>query len=127
LLSRSSGYNKPDTVVFADKLPLQYKGQDGFVYFFKYKTKKDDASWKIATVGLVPAAGKLFEIERKQGEYNDFDFTGLTPTKMDAEKSEKEQFQKVLKQLLYEKRKIAAHFYTDKEYDFMDAMVGERY
>lgn len=121
LLSQKSGYDQPDTIVFADKLPLQYKGKSGHVYFFKYKSKKDDAGWKIATVGLVPAGGKAFEIEANDDEDADFDFTELSNTKLDREKTEKEQFQKMLKRLVNEKRKSAANFYIDNEYGFMDA------
>jgi hypothetical protein len=47
---------KPDSVLYLDRLPVEYKGKKGFVYFLKVKPKKDDGFWKIATVG--PCTGR---------------------------------------------------------------------
>ena len=63
LLDKKS-YDKPDSVVYLDRLHTQAKNKKGFIYFFKYKNKKDDASWKIASVGLVPEDAKQFEFEK---------------------------------------------------------------
>ena len=127
LLSQYTGYNRPDTVVYIDKLPLTYKEKKGFVYFFKYKSKKEDNSWKIATVGLVPADGKSFQFESKEDDDVNYDFTTLTNTKIDNTKPLKQQLEKELKKQLYSKRESAAQFYTDKEYGLMDMMLGEGY
>jgi hypothetical protein len=127
LLYRNSGYNLPDTLAYADKLPATYKGKNGFIYFFKYKSKKDDNNWKIATVGLIPADNKSFEFKYDEEHEANYDFTSLTNTKIEADKPLKQQLEKELKKQLYSRRESAAQFYTDKEYGLMDLMLGERY
>jgi len=37
--------------VYLARLKAEYKNKKGFVYFYKYKTKKDDMAWKLASVG----------------------------------------------------------------------------
>jgi hypothetical protein len=101
-----------------EKLPLQYKDRSGYVYVFKYKEKKEDNSWKLGTVGLLPKDEAEYEFkdkDEKKEEAQAYDFTDITGTKLAAETSEKEQLQKLLKKLLYSKRKSAAQFYTDSE------------
>lgn len=127
LLYRNPGYNQPDTLAYTDKLPVTYKGKSGYIYFFRYKTKKDDNNWKIATVGLIPADGKAFEFKTDEELGISYDFTSLTNTKMEGDKPLKQQFEKELKKQLYSRRESAAQFYTDKEYGLMDLMLGERY
>jgi uncharacterized protein YbaP (TraB family) len=113
-------YNKPDTLVYLEKLPLQYKDRKGLLYFFKYKDKKEDNSWKIATAGLFPQDSTTLEFGEKgltkEDEYN---FTELGSTKLSAETPLKEQLEKLRKKLLYSRRKSAAQFYTDS-YSYSD-------
>src|SRR5258705_12247968 len=52
-LMEEKTYDKPDSILYIDRLPAQIKGKKGFVYFYKYKTKKDDMSRKLDSVGLV--------------------------------------------------------------------------
>ncbi|HET6994563.1 MAG TPA: hypothetical protein VFI06_06260, partial [Chitinophagaceae bacterium] len=123
-LMEEKSYNKPDSIVYIDRLPAEIKNRKGFVYFFKYKTKKDDMGWKLATVGLVPQDPKKFEfddIEKpsvndyysniKKGDYFKFDFTGFTDTKIKDEEPLADQLKKLLKKMLYSKRKSARDFY----------------
>ena len=117
-------YDNPDTIVYLDRIPVQQHERSGFVYFFKYKLKKDDNSWKLASVGLVPEDPKEYSFERKERYYEEmqFDFTDMGNTKLDEETPLKEQLQKALKKMLYSKRNSAAEFYTDDErggYDFL--------
>lgn len=128
LLDRKS-YGKPDSVIYADRLPAEYKGKKGFVYFFKYKEKKDDLTWKLATVGLVPEDPKQFvfidstsgNISRRlsyrfDGEYSlfdRFDFTSYTDTKIKETDSLPDLLKKELKKMLYSRRKSARQFYED--------------
>jgi uncharacterized protein YbaP (TraB family) len=118
-------YDKPDTLVFVDKLSAEVKGKKGLVYFYKYKTKKDDASWKLATVGLVPEDPKQFEFEKNDkkeaGRFEDYnnysgtsryDFTGFSDTKIKAEEPLLNQLNKELKKMLYSRRKSAKEFYA---------------
>ena len=110
-----NSYEAPDTIAYLDKLPVQYKDRKGFVYFFKYRQKKDDNAWKLATVGLVPSDASVFEFEKAslKTEY-EYNFTEMTSTKIDEEEPLKEQLQKLLKRKLYGKRKSGERFYDDE-------------
>jgi hypothetical protein len=126
LLDRKSG-SKPDSLVYADRVKTTYKGKTGYIYFFKYKTKKDDLSWKLASVGLVPENPKEFEFndngesgnspaaysEYDYGEYSQYDFTEFKDMKLKDTESLATQLQKELKKMLYSKRKSAKQFYED--------------
>jgi len=121
-LLSSQSYNKPDTVVFMEKYPLDYKDRSGYVYVFKYKEKKEDNSWKLATVGLLPKDETVYSFNEKEkakkedryGLIDSYDFTDISGTKLTAETPEKEQLQKLLKKLVYKKRKSAAQFYNEE-------------
>jgi len=123
-LLEEKSYNKPDSVVYIDRLPAGMKNRKGFVYFFKYKTKKDDVDWKLATVGLVPEDPKVFEFENpdqpdfsdyypshKRGNYYKYDLTGFSETKLKDDEPVADQLKKMLKRMLYSKRKSAREFY----------------
>ncbi|HEX8315030.1 MAG TPA: hypothetical protein VF609_08560, partial [Flavisolibacter sp.] len=115
LLSEQA-YSKPDTIVFMEKMPLTYKERSGYVYVFKYKENKNDNSWKLATVGLLPKDETLYYFSEKDSskkyDYT-YTFTDLTNTKLTNETPEKEQLQKLLKKLQYSKRKSAVQFYSE--------------
>jgi hypothetical protein len=122
-LVTEQSYNKLDTIVFMEKVPLKYKTRDGYVYVFKYKEKKEDNSWKLATVGLLPNSDTTFRFEDKVSisEEADYNFTDVTTTKLSYETPEKEQVDKLVKRLLYGKRKSAAQFYDEgNQYDNHD-------
>jgi hypothetical protein len=121
----SKTYGGPDSVVFLDKLPAKFKSEQGYVYFFKYKQRKDDLVWKIATAGLISKDPKHFEIEDtaiskkpviyKNGflSYNElYDLTFFTDTKLMADQPLSEQLDKQLKIMLYSHRKSAKEFYS---------------
>jgi uncharacterized protein YbaP (TraB family) len=134
-LLNENAYNKPDSIVYADRLPAEYKGKKGYVYFFKVKPKKDDGFWKIATVGLVPADPGQFEFEAEEPagpggwtfypplsafdsalpSLTNTDFTRMTDTKINNDEPLMDQFSRILKKLLYSKRKSAKRFYSDDE------------
>ena len=118
-------YDRPDSIVYLDRLPATQKSNKGFVYFFKYKQKKDDDIWKIATVGLVPEDPRKFEFEENDDSrqnprfYNyddgtDSDFTALTDAKLKDDEPMADQLNTVLKRLLYSSHRSAKEFY-DKE------------
>lgn len=128
LIYRKS-YGKPDSVVYADRLPAEYKDKKGFIYFFKYKEKKDDLTWKLATVGLVPENPKEFiftdsafiSMRRLSfnytGDYsifNRYDFTSFRDTKIKETDSLQELMKKELKKMLYSRRKSARQFYEEE-------------
>lgn len=126
-------YDKPDSIVYIDRLNTSYKGNKGFIYFYKYKTKKDDISWKLATVGLVPEDPAHFEFDDIDAKsisipaisltgnyhYNKYDFTSFTETKIKIEEPINTQLKTELKKMLYSRRKSAKAFYEKKnDYDY---------
>jgi len=120
-------YDKPDSVVYIDRLGAGYKDKKGFFYFFKYKTKKDDLSWKLAVVGLVPENPEQFEFEDSLKLTvpgfvsplipsiinNRYDFTDFTEAKIEEDEPVLTQLNKALKKLLYSRRNSARKFYED--------------
>jgi len=111
-----NSYEVPDTIVYVDRLSLQYKNRTGFVYFFKYRQKKDDNSWKIALTGLIPSDADAFEFDKTgtiKEEYK-YNFTEMTGTKIDEDEPLKDQLQKALKKKLFAKRKSGAQFYDEE-------------
>ena len=128
-------YDKPDSIVYVDRLFAEVKGKKGFIYFYKYKTKKDDPTWKLATVGLVPEDPKKFEFETAEkfnfdyyspllpglGDYHKFDFTNFSDTRIKEDEPLADQLKQALKRALYSKRKSAKEFYEREgrgDYDF---------
>jgi hypothetical protein len=129
---KSSG--RPDSLVFEEKIFTEYKGNKGYIYFFRYKQKKDDANWKLATVGLVPLDAEQFEfVEKKRnnstairsayGLDQKVDFTGFTETRFEEEELPEEQLQNLLKKLLYSKRRSAREFYDERDDKDFDVTV----
>jgi uncharacterized protein YbaP (TraB family) len=131
-LFSSSNYNKPDSLVFIDSLPAVVKNKKGLVFFYKYKTKKDDPSWKLATVGLLSRDKNQFSYEDDDEENNELSYTSVVPgwnlssnkerivfTEFTDEKIKddvpvKEQMEKQLKKIIYSKRKSARMFYNER-------------
>lgn len=138
LLEENSG-NKPDSLVYLDRLSAEVKGKKGWIYFFKYKNRKDDMRWKLATVGLVPQESGLFEFEEDEAKdgkeasyYNeselDFDFTGLRTTRLNDDEPLSLQLKKELKRVIYSKRKSAKAFYdkdSTENYDDQEVVIEE--
>jgi hypothetical protein len=112
-------YNAPDSFVFVDKIALKIKDRSGFVYFFKYKEKKDDQNWKLATVGLLPLDPKKYEFDNKgkRNEEKEFYFTDVLDTKINNEEPLKDQLNKALRKQVNSKRKSAKKFYSS-EYEY---------
>ncbi|TMI97149.1 MAG: TraB/GumN family protein [Bacteroidetes bacterium] len=135
----SSSYNKPDSLVFIDSLPASVKDRNGFVFFYKYKTKKDDLSWKLATAGLLSKDNSQFNYDDEVDEDDDDDigytsimsgynfsrdenkivFTEFTDEKIKEDLPVKEQMEKQLKKILYSKRRSARMFYNEGQ-DYSD-------
>jgi len=137
----SSSYNKPDSLVFIDSLPASVKNSKGFVFFYKYKTKKEDQFWKLATVGLLSHDNNQFNYDDDEDDADDDDddigytsimsgfnysrddnkivFTEFTDEKIKEDMPVKEQMEKQLKKILYSKRKSARMFYNEGQ-DYSD-------
>ncbi|MFT3824947.1 MAG: TraB/GumN family protein [Chitinophagaceae bacterium] len=106
ILSNSMrNYDKLDTVIFLDKLPVTYKNKKGYVYFYKYKQMRDDNTWQVAAIGMQPENVNETDLENE-------DFVSMDKAlKLELNKPVKEQLQKMLKEMLYSKRPSAAEFY----------------
>ncbi len=128
----SKSYGKPDSILFLDKLLTEFKSKRGYVYFFKYKEKKDDPGWKLATVGLLSKDPKQFEIKDETKSIyslnfpdNDdplsfkerYDFTSFTEFKLKEDEPVISQLKKQLKKMLYSRRKSAKGFYDVSKTD----------
>jgi len=127
LLRIGPDYSKPDSIVYVDKLPVQYKERKGYVLFFKYKNKKDDNAWKLASVGMIPSDPKKFEFDAKKDKYweeAEYDFTQMSTTKIDTDEPVKDQLQKALKKMEYSKRNSAAEFYKDEDNPYGLNLLG---
>jgi len=121
-LLMESRYGKPDSLLFVDKLKAEAKGREGWIYFFKYKSRKDDAGWKLAASGLVPLDSTKFEwksddtADSSADEEGDayrskYDFTSFSNVRIREDEPLLPQLQKELKRMLYSKRKSAREFY----------------
>lgn len=129
-LLHTSTYEKPDSILYIDRLETTYKEKKGFIYFFKYKAKKDDLSWKLATAGMVPKDSAKYEFEDSSAtviptyvspllagyfyKYNKYNFTRLTETKLIIDEPVTSQLARELKKMLYSRRKSAKEFYGDE-------------
>ena len=127
----SKSYGKPDSVVYLDKLPTEFRSKRGDIYFFKYKEKKNDISWKLATSGLISNDPKKFEIKDESLLLNDivpsninwsyrnrYDFTSFTNSKLKDDEPIAQQLSRELKKMLYSRRRSAKEFYNDSKSDF---------
>jgi hypothetical protein len=112
-------YDKLDTLIYMDKLPVSYENKKGNVYFFKYKRMRDDITWNVATVGLQPEKPDVIDVD------ND-DFTSVDEDrKLETDKPVKEQLQKMLKEMLYARRSSASVFYDARSYSFYRDYLSE--
>jgi uncharacterized protein YbaP (TraB family) len=122
-LKGRSEYNTPDTISFLKRYSTTINNKKGYIYFFKYKAKKDDAEWGLATVGLVPESEKEIEFDvsgpRKNRYYfaeeGGLELTDFSSTKLDTEIPIEEQLQKLLKRILISSRPTGANFYKGEK------------
>jgi hypothetical protein len=105
-------------------LPASFNGNKGFVYFFKYKQKKDDDIWKLAAAGLVPQDPAQFEFgenkitEKEYLQYGGFSgnhFADFSDTRIKDDEPLADQLKDALKKILYSTRKSAKEFYDNKD------------
>ena len=65
---------------------------------------RDDTYWKLATVGMQPENESEIDTDNTE-------FSSKEDRKLDPDKPEMEQMQKILKELLFSKRPSASEFY----------------
>lgn len=124
LMSSTSYYNKYDTLVLLDKLPVSYKDKKGVVYFYKYKSKKTDKKWKVVSFGLQPENAKEFDDENDDfSSGGSYSYDRSEDNKLDEEKPVKEQLLKKLKTMRYQMHKSAARFYDNTYDDYKDIIT----
>jgi hypothetical protein len=111
-------YRKPDSIVFLDKLPVTYRGKDGWVYFYKYRRMRDDTQWQLASVGMQP--GNLDSIDARNDE-----FTQNRNRKLRSDRPVSEQLQEYLKELLYAKRRGSEDFYDARSFNYYNTYLSE--
>lgn len=70
MLLADNNYDKFDSIAFIAKQPCAIKGQNGQVFFYKYRLKKTD-QWKIGIVGLQPLDDQLINAESDLAEMTD--------------------------------------------------------
>ena len=107
ILLYDKDYNKVDSVVFLKKQPVAYKNSKGMVYFFKYRVKKAD-EWKIGFSGLQP--------EKENEISSDDDLAVMTEKKIKKDEPVDDQFQKLLKKILFNFHKSSKNFYNYNDY-----------
>ncbi len=117
LLLEDKQYEKFFDIQLVGKEQVKLKNQSGYVYFFKYKMKKED-DWKIGISGIQPDDLKKISSDDK--------LVSMTDKKINQEDPELEQFQKQLKRLIFSLRRSASNFYRDKSnYGYGDYVVPE--
>lgn len=127
-LLASRDYSKPDTLVLLQSLPAELKGIKGLVYFYKYKSKKDDLIWKLAVVGMLPEDSTKINFSfSKPGDQSvivpglhitdeeDTDFTGFTDSRLRDKEPLLQQLKKELKRILYARRNSGKEFYKEED------------
>jgi uncharacterized protein YbaP (TraB family) len=104
LLLEEKEYEKFADIRLVGRKQVQVKNHSGFVYFFKYKLKKED-DWKIGISGIQPdSANKV--------NTNDL-LVSMTDKKLNPDTPEAEQFEKQLKRLMFSLRRSSSNFYRD--------------
>ena len=113
LLSGDSEKTEFSEIEPEGKTLVTVKGEKGYVYFFRYKTKKDD-DWQIGISGLQPE--NLKEVSTNNV------LTVMTNEKLSDDKPIADQFNEQLLRLILKQHKSAAHFFEDDEssYDNYD-------
>lgn len=109
---------KMDSVAFLSKQQATYDGKTGWVYFFKYRVKKED-DWKMGISGLQP-------LNEKEVSSND-DLVVLTDKKFKSGEPDIEQLNKQLKRLLFTAHKSGKNFYSGGDYDYFSKLKGLSY
>lgn len=116
--------NKIDTLALLDKIPVIYKNKKGIVYFFKYKTRKDDYKWKILSYGIQPGNSKEFtEIDNDFNSGTAYNYSTNGDDKLDETIPVKTQLEKLIKTMLYKTHRSASQFYGSGYEDDKDILT----
>ncbi|MGG9964392.1 TraB/GumN family protein [Ferruginibacter sp. SUN106] len=123
-IMNSSSY---DTIALMEKMPVTYKNKKGFVYFFKYKNKKEEKKWKILSYGMQPENTKEFDDDNDDfTSETSYSYNRSEDDKLDETKPEREQLQKLMKTMLYKMHSSAAQFYNGRNDDSYNDVLTEK-
>jgi uncharacterized protein YbaP (TraB family) len=101
-------YEKMDSVVLLSRQRVVCNDSTGMVYFYKYRIKKED-DWKIGISGLQPADTLRVN--------TDDELTSLTDKKLKTDEPQQEQFDKLLKKMLFGFFKSGVNFFGYGNYN----------
>lgn len=105
-LVSDKGGTKIDSVVYVGKKTIAYADQQGTVYYFKYRVKKDD-DWKIGISGLQP-------LNEKEVNSN-VRLVNMTDSKLKEDEPIIEQYEKQLKKMVFALYRSGVNFYSAGE------------
>lgn len=114
LLLEDKEYDKFADIQMAGKELVHVKNRTGYVYYFRYKLKKED-EWKIGISGIQPQDTTMVNS-------NDL-LVSMTDKKINQEDPEMEQFSRQLKRLIFSLHRSSANFYRDSRNYFGDYVV----
>ncbi|MEJ7627160.1 MAG: TraB/GumN family protein [Ferruginibacter sp.] len=97
-------YDKMDSLVFLSKIQTSFKGNEGYVYFYKYRIFAE-SDWKIAMTGLQPLDENKIS--------TDPIISVLTEYKINETEPLTEQLNKQLKKAIIPLYKSGRNFYSD--------------
>jgi hypothetical protein len=121
-----SSYDRFDTLVLLEKVPVTYNNRKGVVYFYKYKTKKEEKKWKILSYGMQPENVKEFDDDND--DFNSgisYNYSRNEDDKLDETVPVRTQLQKLMKTMLYKMHRSASQFYGSN-YDGDRDVLTER-
>ncbi|HEX6916123.1 MAG TPA: hypothetical protein VF145_12830, partial [Chitinophagaceae bacterium] len=104
LLLEDKDFEKFFDIQLVGKKAVQVKNDKGYVYFFRYKLKRED-DWKIGISGIQPESPDKISS-------NDV-LVKMTDKKITTDEPELDQFEKQLKRLIYSQRRSSMNFYRE--------------
>lgn len=112
VLMHDGGYEKLDSIVLLSARQVRLKSKEGFVYFFKYRVKKED-DWKLGISGLQP-------LNKKEVSSSD-ELVKMINRKLKGKDELQEQLDTELKKLIFEAHPAARAFFEDENTDVAEA------
>jgi uncharacterized protein YbaP (TraB family) len=107
VLAAGKGNTGLADIQYVAKQKFQFKQSKGFVYFYKYKSGRDD-DWQIGISGIQPSDPAAVSTSSE--------FVSLTGKKLKPNIPVNTQFDDQLRKLMFSKRKSAASFYLEHNY-----------
>ncbi len=121
----NAAYQKYDTLVLLEKMPVTCKNKKGVVYFYKYKNKKEEKKWKIVSYGLQPENAKIFADDNDDftAESN---YSRSNTNILNEDIPVRGQLQALLKTMLYKMHSSALQFYNGNNDEDYEDVITER-